>query len=476
MPYVQESRESSDGYYPTGGSGSGTKSGTWYQLNSASAAQYGWRSKGEQEAASAALETSSKKAKWADTISLVAAYDRFERSMSNPIVRPEGLPVHERTYTETKLHNANPVCRLIDVRTGNTYYTAQPRMGVSFYSVPAMATDTNLRSTGGNMLRESRPTKPYANLGQWFGELKQFGGMFNVPRELPEELVKYKSSSLDELRRFREGGRAVGSGYLASQFGWLPFVGEVINSLDAVANSGKLIDDFVRDSAKLIRRTRRKVTYQDATVYSGTLGGTGLPDVNHVSSTTQLGAQLTQSWQKSIGLANFKARYVSTVTRVDSFRTSAIFEYFAADPEGFLGTSRRLAQEAKYLLGDPLISLSTFWELAPWSWAIDWSYNLGGLLSFQESVATDSLVARRCSTVFEREISVVTRWEPYFSDSGTSVQYDEGKCTSISTMRQQRRIAGSPYDMGIDWSGFSSQKWFILGAVGLAKAPGVKPD
>jgi hypothetical protein len=151
-----------------------------------------------------------------------------------------------------------------------------------------------------------------------------------------------------------------------------------------------------------------------------------------------------------------------------------MYEYFVADPDGFAGKINEHAQKAKYLLGDPLISLSTLWELTPWTWLSDWSYNLGGLLSFQESVAQDSLVARRCSTVFESRISVVTHWDPYYSAPFGRVD-TSGNCISQLNYRWQRRLAGSPYDMGIDWSGFSPQKWFILGALGLTKAPGTKP-
>jgi hypothetical protein len=473
MPYTSESRSIPRVYYPTIGP-SGSASATPFQSYLQTASQYGFRSKGELDAAYAA-EHSRKDRNWGDTISLIAAYDRIERALRDPIVRTGGDVVHERTYTEQTMQSATPICKLY---TSSVFWQyAQPNMRTNISGMPSLALDTDIRAVGGNMLRESRPTKPHANLGQWFGELGQFGGMFNVPTELPESLAKYSNSTIDELRRFREGGRLVGSGYLGGQFGWLPFVGEVINSLDTIAHSGSLIDEFVRNSAQLIRRKRSRVTYEDVAVYTGTIAGAGSPTAGYTSSTTLLGTTFSNIVQKSVGVSNFRFDFVTTLTRRDKFRTSALYEYFVADPEGFLGTAQGYAQKAKYLLGDPLLSLSTFWELTPWSWAVDWSYNLGGLLSFQESVAQDSLVARRCSTVFERQVDAITHWTPYLSGTGTGnvVDVQAGKNISLTTYRQQRRLPGSPYDMGIDWSGFSSQKWFILGALGLAKAPGVKP-
>lgn len=266
----------------------------------------------------------------------------------------------------------------------------------------------------------------------------------------------------------------MGSGYLAGQFGWLPFIGEVVNSLDSIANSGPILDDFARNSARHIRRSRSRNTYQGVETMTGDFGGSSSPTAGYTTSVSGMGITGNNAFRRSIGASNLRFRYNTTITRSDDFRTSAMYEFFVADPSGFMGTSKSYAQKAKLILGDPLMSLSTLWELTPWSWAVDWSFNLGGLLSFQESVAEDSLVAHRCSTVFERRVSIVTHWEPYYNSPGYTVQV-KGPSISVLNFRQQRRLAGSPYDMGIDWSGFSSQKWFILGALGLAKAPGVKP-
>jgi hypothetical protein len=471
MPYTSEGRNTISSYYP---SVNGSTLSTPFTAYSKNASQYGYRSAGEYDAAYAA-ETSATNRNWGDTISLIAAYDRIESAMDTPSsIRSGILPVHERTYTVTEIIAATPTVEIY-TNTGAFWQSGQPQLSSNITGYPAFSLDSDIRAVGGNLLRESRPTKPHANLAQWFGELKQFGGMFEVPRELPSELHKYRNSTLDELRRFREGGRAVGSGYLAGQFGWLPFVGELINSLDSIANSGPVLDDFARQSSRLIRRSRSRNTFQGVDTLSGDFGGAGSATAGYNTSlSTGIGISGQNYFRRSLGTSALRFRYNTTVTRSDDFRASALYEYFVADPVGFMGTSKSYAQKAKLILGDPLMSLSTLWELTPWSWAIDWSFNLGGLLSFQESVAEDSLVAHRSSTVWERRVSIITHWEPYYNAPGYTVKTD-GNLVSVLNFRQQRRLAGSPYDMGIDWSGFSSQKWFILGALGLAKAPGVKP-
>lgn len=479
MPYVNESKDDTISVPPEMGNVPA------HMIQSThTAAQYGYRSIGEEDAAYAATTKSNRQ--WADTISTIAAYDRLERATSNPVVRGTGLVAHERRYSEQRTQSAMPIVstKVVWNRPGypstTNYVDGQLCLRADITSMDLPISDSAIRSQGGSMLRESRPTKSHANLGQWFGELHEFGGMFNVPRELPGELQKYSGTKLNELRRFREGGRAVGSGYLAGQFGWLPFVGEVINSLDSIANSTGIVDDFVRNSAKLIKRSNRKELGVSVDTAQGSFQvGSGS------SSFTRAGVGFNLYKGTSQSFYGFNSKlyvdYNATVTQRSQLRTSAIFEYFASDPQGFLGTANSYAQKAKILLGDPLVSLGTFWELAPWSWAIDWHFNLGSLLSYQESVATDGLVMHRGSTVYENVAQVIVHWtprldyyapDPYYKSTLDSVS---GNLISTATKRTQVRLTSSPYDMGVNWSGYSARQWFILGSLGLAKAPGVQP-
>jgi hypothetical protein len=329
-------------------------------------------------------------------------------------------------------------------------------------------------------MRSSRPTTPAANLTQWFGELRQFGGMFSGVNSTFRPDVALAPGNVGELARYREAGRTIGSGYIAGQFAWIPFFGEVYNSLVALANADKIIDQFLRDSAKLVYRKRTKQAYDAAVTFTGDIVGDGSPTNLALSTVHNVldGVSIQHSMKKSLGLPQFRARYSTTVTRQDEYRTSNLWEYFAADPGGWLENIVKYNQQARLILGDPLMSYSTIWELIPWSWFADWTWNFGSFLSFQESVAEDSLASRRSSCLYESRITATTKWELYYGsipmDPGVTPFTTSGNTFSTVDLTQQRRISGSPYDMGIDWSGFSSQKWFILGALGLSVGPGVK--
>lgn len=432
--------------------------------------QYGWRSKGEREAATAALAATQASANWSDTRDVIAAMDRVERSMTDPLIRDQDRQVNDRNYTDRITINASPKIKVY--RDGEYRATFNPVLSTDFQlrGVPDPPTDNTMRTIGGDLLRASRPTSPASNLTQWFGELRQFSSGFSVPTKMPDELWN-KPGLRGEIARFRQGGRQVGSGYLAGQFGWIPFFGEVFDALEAVRDSEAIIDQFLRDSGKLVKRTRERPTYNVASSSTDWRPWGRGTTMYHSQHRAHDGIAYVNRFAKNWTTDRFTIETRNTVIRKEGYRVGALWEFFAADPEGAVGRLKKFSQEARLLLGDPLLSASTLWELAPWSWLVDWRFDLGGLLSFQESVADDSLAARRSYVVWEQEVSVLTHWR--FVPPPTYTLSVESAMTTL-TQRRQRRRAGTPYDMGIDWSGFSSQQWFILGALGLTKAPGKK--
>lgn len=441
-------------------------------LRTVSRSQYGWRSAGEQKASREALAAIQKGATWSDTTSVIAALDRVERSMSSPLIRdPSNLPVHNRDYVES-VSDGSPSVGTLGDRNKTPVWTITSLHKSDISRTPALPTESEIRTRGGDQLRASRPAAPSSNLFQWFGELRQFGDLTSVPTDIPKSVWE-RPGIRGEIERFRRGGQAAGSAHLAGQFGWLPFVGELFNVLGAIGESERILDQYLRDSGKLVKRSRSDTLVADAvTVNHGTSGTNAIGSWGS-STFSGLGVQGSVLSMKGYGNSNYRFRYQTTISRKLVQRSGALWEYFAADPDRVLGKLRRRAQESKAILGDPLLSLSTLWELAPWSWLADWRFDFGSLLSFQESVATDSLAARRSYTILEEDVQVHTRVEPWYSTKGSWVYQQTTPGNGFASRRTQIRRAGSPYDMGINWSGFSTQQWFILGALGLTKAPGI---
>lgn len=433
-----------------GGVGGVEESATYVNTSTTvrSRSQYGWRSEGEEAAARQnLLDTLDKNRNWAGQRAIIAAMDRVERSLSNPMTRsPESLVVNERRYTETK-HTPRVQERLFTPFSSTTWRFADPVISINLYGQPDLPSESTQRVKAGAMIRGAAPTKPHSNLGQWFGELRDVNRLV--------------------ARSGRNSDQVIGGAYLNWQFGWKGFLGDLMNAAEAVVNSEELINDFLLRSARLHHRKRSEVLNVDSVQTSVYIPGSTSPQVRTYSA-----AGLTYSllWDCNQGLS---ARYATPLegfavasTRTE-LRSFAVFEFFAFDPEKALERMGSYYQQARQLLGSSIVSASTLYELAPWSWLSDWFFDLGGLLAYQESVASDSLTHRRAGSVVEQISSV------HVSARASRQDVPAWSGVAVQERKTSRRLPGSPYSMGVDWGPLSGSQWAILGALGFTKAPSV---
>lgn len=437
--------------------------------------QYGFRSAGELESANTDLIKAQNAARgWGDGAELLAHFDRLERAHVSPSTYvDECPPVHIRRYSSSDNALTNVHIKVKDNQ--KVYYSGDAAVRTSCSITGISPTENEIKAIGSRLIRDSRPTKPHSQMGQWFGEIRDTKSLVKPP-QMPPEFYDFakKRRFVDEVKRFRRGGAATGSAYLAGQFGWLPFVGEVIRAADATLQAEQHLTQWVRDSGRIIKRSRSEVLDQGTFVFSSTYVGLGQKygTAFSGSSLSSNGVHVSHGWYKGIGLSNLYADIETTVAWTTSLRAGARFQYFAADPDGTCAKAKRAAQELKLLYGDPLMSLSTAWELIPWSWLADYHVDLGSLLSYQESVATDSLVARSAYQVYQKVASAVSRYT--FGNYGSSWPIT-GSCLLGAGAKVQQRYPGSPYQWIGEPVDYSPRQWAILGALGLTKGPGTGP-
>lgn len=421
--------------------------------------QWGWRSTGELAAARADLLSDIDKfTTWGQSKQIILAMERVDRALRDPLVRSQrDLPVYDRDYTEEEY--SGRVGSLIKAPT----WSSNPGQRVSL-SVPSIGKrdELNIRSIAEPMIRNSAPTKPHANLGQWFGELRDSNRMFGsgILREPALDNPRYASDAA--IAQLAAGG------YLNYAFGWNGFVSELKKSAEAIVQSEELVREFLVNSAKLHRRTRTKVLSQGAQQYTGILSANNY-SWRSTTVSTPAGTISVATNPYSGFSGTPRAHWRAVVSWREEVRSFSLFEYFVADPQGALGRLNTYSQQARLLLGNSVLSASTIWELTPWTWMGDWFVDVGGLLAFQESVATDSLVCRRSGSVYEWEVDVHGVFEYRGNSSPTSELY--GTANTFYHLKGQRRRKGSPYGLAPNWDGLTSSQWAIVGALGLTSAP-----
>jgi len=144
---------------------------------------------------------------------------------------------------------------------------------------------------------------------------------------------------------------------------------------------------------------------------------------------------------------------------------SGAFTYYI--PDGLTARSRmsKFAAEADKLFG---ISLSpdTLWNLAPWTWAIDWFGNAGDVLSTYSDTIQHGLVMRY-GYIMEHTI---VRDTYTLSSSGLSMRIQDQVVPPISYVTETKlRRKANPFGFGVSWDGLSPKQLSIAAALGLSR-------
>lgn len=181
----------------------------------------------------------------------------------------------------------------------------------------------------------ARPDATYADYAVSIGELREVA-----------DLVRIKGKTLTA---------AIGSAYLAVEFGWKPLLGDLKKLLEFSVNIRKRLNFLKANEGRPISRKRRLFNYTET-----------------VPSTGQFTVGLTNpSW----GVAPLAGTYdiPGTLTAVGYYHSKLRYALPDVDDLGWDDKAYR------HLLGltlDPSLA----WELAPWSWLIDWFSNIGDFI------------------------------------------------------------------------------------------------
>lgn len=281
---------------------------------------------------------------------------------------------------------------------------------------------------------------------------------FSLVRALTEVVRDFPAlpfKALSDSKSWSEVVRNLGSEHLNLAFGIVPTVKDLITLCQTVISYGDKLAQFERDLGKPVRRS---YYYPDVAPKVTSLSGKF--DGDRVS-TEVLGPAAQEYWDSSRSFNNNQ-----TETFTEKYWFAGAFEYYLDPLLASLGPAGEFYAKANQILGLNL-SLSTIWELSPWSWLVDWFFNVRDFISVNEKLSSDSLVLRygylmRTSTLeMTTEMSGLT---PLGSGIPTSV-------SATFRVIEKQRVRATPYGFGITAAEFSIQQWAILGALGLTKAP-----
>jgi len=286
--------------------------------------------------------------------------------------------------------------------------------------------DASLDANGSTLYARATPTNPAFSLNRSLGELKKDGLPDLVGMSVLKERTRYLKDSGDE--------------YLNAQFGWAPLVSDLRKFAQTVKGSNKVLRHHDRQMGHHHVRRRRSLPMSSTTTsYKGT---------NGILAPLAL---------------NLGADVVAEKTDLQEIWFSGAFRYFVPINDTLRGKMQYWESQANHLLGTrPTPAL--VWQLAPWSWAVDWFSNVGDVMKNISALGHDSLVLQygyaMCHTKRDYRMHM-TRVAP---SGGAAIDVNRQHIYEI----KQRRPA-TPYGFGVNLTSLSSSQLAIVAALGLSK-------
>jgi hypothetical protein len=303
------------------------------------------------------------------------------------------------------------------------------------------SSDDDLDEMGTTAIARCAPTNPTADLTTFLGEF------------ITEGFPRMVGGAIGALRNAEESvaHKHVADEFLNWNFGWVPFIGDVKDLSKGIVHADRIIDQYTRDSGKLVRR---RYGFPVEESHDTTVIATGVNPFYSPSSSVLYDLSLPAS-----------GKVVRTHYKYRRVWFSGGFTYYIP-PRG--GSQRdEMARQiilAKQTLGLRLTP-DAVWNLAPWSWLIDWFSNAGDVLRNLSSWILDNQVLRY-GYVMEHTISQYryTFVGPTTFQSGSAVPVDV-----IATSESKIRRKATPYGFGVQYEGLSFLQKAILTALGISR-------
>jgi hypothetical protein len=189
-------------------------------------------------------------------------------------------------------------------------------------------------------------------------------------KDLPG-MIKYAGSALKGLKKpippsTRDAIQRAGGANLQWQFGWAPLISDLTKLLDFQSHVAKRRNELDRLYNK--GGLRRRVQVGEVSVSaktSSTIFHTGPTVTGHTVTTTECKRWATVRWRP-------RSSIIPSVSKIEQ-------------------------QAFRSALGLDL-TISTVWELLPWSWLIDWFTNIGDILMSQRNTVPADPEMGACMT------------------------------------------------------------------------------
>jgi len=286
-------------------------------------------------------------------------------------------------------------------------------------TAPSEPTDASMNASGSTAISRTAPTNPSFSAATAIGELRE---------EFPHIVG---TSVLKERARYLQNS---GDEYLNVQFGWAPMMNDLRSFARSVKRHNAIIRQYRHGSDQKIRR--RLVFPEVSSTRTSVTGGILFPTA-----------------------ANQSAVATISETMTDKTWFSGAFLYHIPIGDTTMEKMERWESLANQLLGTRLTP-DVVWNLAPWSWAIDWFSNAGDIVNNIALLGHDGLVLQygyvmrhlRKELHLAQNVTIGGKPMPDYRHTVND---------------RKKRLPATPYGFGVDFASLTKTQTAIVAALGL---------
>jgi hypothetical protein len=306
-------------------------------------------------------------------------------------------------------------------------------------SLPALVVDpgafiAGLVAQGAVGWNKFRPTASGASVFVALKEIRNDG--------LPS-LPLLKQNWANQLKQ-GHGLRLGSEEYLNYMFGWVPLISDLKKIHRATLNSHRFIQQYIRGSGAA---TRRKGTISINKTVSQSVQLNAAPLGNPLLITTD---------------PNFGNGFIETTTTSETkYWFSGRFRFYIPKILPAWAWKDYAVAKLYGVLPDP----QALWEATPWSWLVDYWFNMDSVLGNISSSILDGLVADYAYCMGSQS-SKIDHTHTYWTkgiDGGSS----KNQSRLILESNVNSRIPASPFGFGLTSASLSSRQAGILAALGI---------
>jgi hypothetical protein len=310
----------------------------------------------------------------------------------------------------------------------------------------ANSSDAALDAFGTTAIARCAPTQPTANLATALLEVYREG----LPKMIGKDLWQENTQKAMDLKR---NASSASGEFLNVEFGWLPLVADVQDFVKAVRTMDKRLLQFVRDNGKPVRRRFEfppESSVSETVVTANAVPRLGSNGANYLNFTATPRPQVLRRRETTIN------RWFSGAF-VYHLKDTYIREIYAGHVDKF--------QIYRKIFGTDLTP-EVIWELAPWSWAVDWFSNVGDVISNASMWSSNGLVLKY-GYIMEHSVvrDTYTFVGPTHIRGGSTARPPDIYLHSEVKMRRR----ATPFGFGLSMGGLTTLQKSILAAVGLSR-------